>query len=72
MLSVVRGFLGLRVKYVSVPFNALRMAEKGRQMLSSHGHDQGRSYECAWLSTLTSAPGYQYDKIKGQWVPETR
>jgi hypothetical protein len=56
MLSVVRGFLGLRVKYVSVPFNALRMAEKKRQMLSSHGHD-GRSYERAWLSTLTSAPG---------------
>jgi len=21
---------------------------------------------------LTSAPGYQYDKTKGQWVQETR
>jgi sporulation protein YlmC with PRC-barrel domain len=42
MLSV-GGFLGLGAKYVSVPFNALRMTEKdGKRYL---GHDQGRSDE---------------------------
>jgi putative membrane protein len=62
MLSV-GGFLGLGAKYVSVPFNALRMTEKGgkRYLVMDTTKD-----------ALTSAPGYQYDKTKGQWVPETK
>ena len=44
----VGGFLGLGAKYVSVPFNALRMTEK-RQTIFSHGYDQRRSDERAWL-----------------------
>jgi sporulation protein YlmC with PRC-barrel domain len=62
MLSV-GDFLGLGAKYVSVPFNALHMTEKD-------------SKEYLVMDTtkeaLTSAPGYQYDKTKGQWVLETK
>jgi sporulation protein YlmC with PRC-barrel domain len=62
MLSV-GGFLGLGAKYVSVPFNALRMTEKdGKRYLVMD----------TTKDALTSAPGYQYDKTKGQWVPETK
>ena len=57
----VGGFLGLGAKYVSVPFNALRVTEKG-----------GKRYLVidATKETLTSAPGYQYDTATGKWVPE--
>jgi sporulation protein YlmC with PRC-barrel domain len=59
----VGGFLGLGAKYVSVPFNALRMTEKDskRYLVMDTTKD-----------TLMSAPGYQYDSTKGQWVPETK
>jgi sporulation protein YlmC with PRC-barrel domain len=59
----VGGFLGLGAKYVSVPFNALRMTEKAgkRYLVMDTTKD-----------ALISAPGYQYDKTKGQWVPETK
>jgi sporulation protein YlmC with PRC-barrel domain len=62
MLSV-GGFLGLGAKYVSVPFNALRMTEK-----------DGKRYLVMDMTkdALMSAPGYQYDKTKAQWVPETK
>jgi sporulation protein YlmC with PRC-barrel domain len=59
----VGGFLGLGAKYVSVPFNALRMTEKdGKRYLVME----------TTKDTLMSAPGYQYDSTKGQWVPETK
>jgi sporulation protein YlmC with PRC-barrel domain len=62
MLSV-GGFLGLGAKYVGVPFNALRTTEKdGKRYLVMD----------TTKDALTSAPGYQYDKTKGQWVPETK
>ena len=59
----VGGFLGLGAKYVSVPFNALRITEK-----------DGKSYLVmdATKEALTSAPGYQYDKTTGKWVPESK
>ena len=59
----VGGFLGLGAKYVSVPFNALRITEKdGKRYLVMD----------ATKETLTSAPGYQYDKTTGKWVPESK
>jgi sporulation protein YlmC with PRC-barrel domain len=59
----VGGFLGLGAKYVSVPFNALRMTEKdGKRYLVMD----------TTKDALISAPGYQFDKTKGQWVPETK
>jgi sporulation protein YlmC with PRC-barrel domain len=59
----VGGFLGLGAKYVSVPFNALRMTEKdGKRYLVMD----------TTKDTLMNAPGYQYDSTKGQWVPETK
>ena len=59
----VGGFLGLGAKYVSVPFNALRMTEKdGKRYLVMD----------TTKDTLMRAPGYQYDSTKGQWVPETK
>ena len=59
----VGGFLGLGAKYVSVPFNALRMIEKdGKRYLVMD----------TTKDALMSAPGYQYDKTKGQWVPEIK
>jgi sporulation protein YlmC with PRC-barrel domain len=62
MLSV-GGFLGLGAKYVSVPFNALRMTEKdGKRYLVMD----------TTKDALMSASGYQYDKTKAQWVPETK
>ena len=62
MLSV-GGFLGLGAKYVSVPFNALRMTEKdGKRYLVMD----------TTKDALMGAPGYQYDKTKAQWVPETK
>jgi sporulation protein YlmC with PRC-barrel domain len=59
----VGGFLGLGTKYVSVPFNALRVTEKDskRYLVMDTTKD-----------ALTSAPGYQYDKSKAQWVPEAK
>ena len=59
----VGGFLGLGTKYVSVPFNALRVTEKGgkRYLVMDTTKD-----------ALMSAPGYQYDKTTGQWVSETK
>jgi sporulation protein YlmC with PRC-barrel domain len=59
----VGGFLGLGAKYVSVPFNALRVTEK-----------EGKRYLVmdTTKDALMSAPGYQYDRTKGQWVPETK
>jgi hypothetical protein len=59
----VGGFLGLGTKYVSVPFNALRVTEKDsrRYLVMDTTKD-----------ALMSAPGYQYDKTKGQWVPEAK
>ena len=63
MILSVGGFLGLGAKYVSVPFSALRVTEKG-----------GKRYLVidATKETLTSAPGYQYDKASGKWVPEAK
>jgi sporulation protein YlmC with PRC-barrel domain len=59
----VGGFLGLGAKYVSVPFNALRMTEKdGKRYLVMD----------TTKDALMSAPGYQYDKAKTLWVPETK
>jgi putative membrane protein len=59
----VGGFLGLGAKYVSIPFDALRMTEKdGKRYLVMDTTKEA----------LTSAPGYQYDKTKGQWVAETK
>ena len=59
----VGGFLGLGAKYVSVPFNALRMTEKdGKRYLVMD----------TTKDALTSAPGYQYDKTTGKWVPEIK
>ena len=59
----VGGFLGLGAKYVSVPFNALRMTEKdGKRYLVMDTTKEA----------LTSAPGYQYDKTKAKWVPESK
>ena len=59
----VGGFLGLGAKYVSAPFSALRMTEKdGKRYLVMD----------TTKDTLMSAPGYQYDSTKGQWVPETK
>jgi predicted nucleic acid-binding Zn-ribbon protein len=56
----VGGFLGLGTKYVSVPFNALRVTEKdGKRYLVMNTTKEA----------LMNAPGYQYDKTKGQWVP---
>ena len=45
------------------PFNALRMTEK-----------DGKPYLVmdTTKDALTSAPGYQYDSTKGQWVRETK
>jgi putative membrane protein len=59
----VGGFLGLGGKYVSVPFNALQVRDKN-----------GKRYLVMEITkeALTSAPGYQYDKTTGKWVPETR
>jgi sporulation protein YlmC with PRC-barrel domain len=59
----VGGFLGLGAKYVSVPFSALRMTEKAdkRYLVMDTTKD-----------ALMSAPGYQYDGTKGQWVPEAK
>jgi sporulation protein YlmC with PRC-barrel domain len=59
----VGGFVGLGAKYVSVPFNALRITEK-----------DGKRYLVidTTKDALMNAPGYQYDKTKGQWVPEIR
>jgi sporulation protein YlmC with PRC-barrel domain len=59
----VGGFLGLGAKYVSVPFNALGTKEK-----------DGKRYLVIETTkdALMSAPGYQYDTTKGQWVPETK
>jgi hypothetical protein len=49
----VGGLLGLGAKYVSVPFDALRVTEK-----------EGKRYLVidATKEALTSAPGYQYDR----------
>ena len=59
----VGGFLGLGAKYVSVPFNALRITEKdGKRYLVMDTTKEA----------LTSAPGYQYDKTTGKWVPESK
>jgi sporulation protein YlmC with PRC-barrel domain len=59
----VGGLLGLGAKYVSVPFNALRMTEKdGKRYLVMDTTKEA----------LTSAPGYQYDKTTGKWVPESK
>jgi sporulation protein YlmC with PRC-barrel domain len=59
----VGGFLGLGAKYVSIPFSALRMTEKAdkRYLVMDTTKD-----------ALMSAPGYQYDGTKGQWVPEAK
>jgi putative membrane protein len=59
----VGGFLGLGAKYVSVPFNALQITEK---------NDKRYLVMDTTKDALTSAPGYQYDKTKGQWVSETK
>ena len=59
----VGGFVGVGAKYVSVPFNALRMTEKdGKRYLVMD----------TTKDALMSAPGYQYDKTKGQWLPEPK
>jgi putative membrane protein len=59
----VGGFLGLGTKYVSIPFNALHMTEKnGKRYLVMDTTKE----------SLTSAPGYQFDKTTGKWVPETK
>jgi len=59
----VGGFLGLGAKYVSVPFNALRITEKdGKRYLVMD----------TTKDALISAPGYQYDKTTGKWVPESK
>jgi sporulation protein YlmC with PRC-barrel domain len=59
----VGGLLGLGAKYVSVPFDALRVTEK-----------EGKRYLVidATKEALTSAPGYQYDRATAKWVPEAK
>jgi hypothetical protein len=48
---------------VAVPFNALQVTEKnGKRYLLMETTKEA----------LNSAPGYQYDKPTGKWVPETR
>jgi sporulation protein YlmC with PRC-barrel domain len=60
MLSV-GGFLGVGGKYVSVPFDALEVREKnGNRYLVMDTTKEA----------LKSAPGYQYDRTAGKWVPE--
>src|SRR5438093_7750888 len=59
----VGGFLGLGAKYVSVPFKALQLKEK----------DSKRYLVIETTKeALTSAPGYQYDKATGKWVPDAK
>jgi sporulation protein YlmC with PRC-barrel domain len=57
----VGGFLGLGAKYVSVAFDALRVTEK-----------EGKRYLVmdTTKDALMTAPGYQYNETKRQWVPE--
>jgi sporulation protein YlmC with PRC-barrel domain len=59
----VGGFLGLGAKYVSVPFNSLHVTEK-----------ETKRYLVidATKDALMSAPGYQYDKATGKWLPEAK
>jgi putative membrane protein len=56
----VGGFLGVGEKDVAVPFNALKVSEKG-----------GDRYLVidATKEALEKAPGYIHDKEKGVWVP---
>jgi putative membrane protein len=57
----VGGFLGVGGKYVSVPFNALNVKEK---------NDKRYLVMDTTKDALTKAPGYQYDRTAGKWVPE--
>lgn len=59
----VGGFLGIGEKDVAVPFNALKVAEKGgdRYLVINTSKE-----------ALEKAPGYIYDKTKGVWVPATK
>ena len=52
--------LGLGAKYVSVPFSVTEKGDKRYLVID------------ATKETLTSAPGYQYDKASGKWVPEAK
>ena len=56
----VGGFLGVGEKDVAVPFNTLALQEKN-----------GDTYLVmnATKEALQSAPGYSYDRERGQWVP---
>jgi sporulation protein YlmC with PRC-barrel domain len=59
----VGGFLGIGEKDVAVPFNAMRVTEKdGKRYLVMD----------TTKDALQSAPGYTYDRNKGQWVPATK
>jgi sporulation protein YlmC with PRC-barrel domain len=59
----VGGFLGVGEKDVAVPFNTLKVSEKG-----------GDRYLVidATKEALEKAPGYIHDKDKGVWVPEKK
>ncbi len=59
----VGGFLGIGEKDVAVPFNAIHVTEKNgkRYLVMDTTKD-----------ALQSAPGYTYDRNKGQWVPATK
>jgi sporulation protein YlmC with PRC-barrel domain len=59
----VGGFLGIGEKDVAVPFNALKVAEKGgdRYLVINTSKE-----------ALEKAPGYIYDETKGMWIPATK
>ncbi len=59
----VGGFLGVGEKDVAVPFGALAVREKN-----------GDTYLVlnTTKEALQSAPGYSWDRTKGQWVPATK
>jgi hypothetical protein len=61
VILAVGGFLGIGEKDVAIPFNALQVTQKDdkRYLVVNTTKD-----------ALEKAPGYKYDRIKDQWVPE--
>ena len=56
----VGGFLGMDIKDVAVPFNAVHATQKsGSWYLTMN----------ASKDALKNAPGYKYDKATANWVP---
>ena len=56
----VGGFLGIGEKDVAVPFNGIRVTEKDSKRYLMMDTTK---------EALQSAPGYTYDRTKGEWVP---